>query len=101
MTTFTNWDGDLQSYPMAYPNGDNPAFTGAVEVHTLGYEYTGNPKDAVYHLSFDFPHSTDTLELDFSGMGLQPLDDESWGIDNIEVKFVDFDQQVYLPMIVH
>ena len=100
MTTFSNWDGDYQAYPMAYPDGNNPAFTGAAEIDTLGYEFLGVPMDSIYHLSFLVPHQTDLLELDFAALGLQSLLDESWGIDNVEVKFVDLGAKIYLPMIV-
>ena len=85
---------------MAYPDGNNPAFTGAAEIDTLGYEFLGVPMDSIYHLSFLVPHQTDLLELDFAALGLQSLLDESWGIDNVEVKFVDLGAKIYLPMIV-
>jgi hypothetical protein len=101
MTTFSNWLGDYQAYPMAYPDGNNLAFTGVSEINALGYEFFGIPMDAIYHLSFLLPHRADLLELDFSAMGLQSLEDESWGIDNVEVLTADFDATIYLPMIVH
>ena len=34
---------------------------------------------------FSFPHTGDSLTLSFSAKGLQDLDDESWGIDNVKV----------------
>ena len=52
-------------------------------VNTLGYSFIG---DSTYHFSFT---TTDTLDgivvLDFSAFGLQGLDDESWGLDNVSV----------------
>ncbi len=99
MTTFSNWSQNYQAYPMAYPNGNLPAFTGASEINTLGYEFAGVPMDAVYHLSFLISHQADGLELDFSALGLQSLTDESWGIDNVEVRIIDFDKNIYLPMV--
>lgn len=88
-TAFCNGDplGNVrQSYPDPYPGGNQPARTGAAQNSSLGYkfrvtEYT----DSVYQLTFDFAHSVSTLELNFSASGLQALDDESWGIDNIEI----------------
>ena len=34
---------------------------------------------------FSFSHSRESLTLNFSARGLQDLDDESWGIDNVKV----------------
>ena len=34
---------------------------------------------------FSFPHTGESLILNFSALGLQELDDESWGIDNVRV----------------
>lgn len=84
-TTFSNVDelGFRQAYPDSYPGGDHPAHTGATEIDTLGYSNYGN---SVYRLSFIFPHSASSLAIDFSGSGLQTLSDESWGLDNVEVR---------------
>lgn len=87
-TTFSNSDplGNVrQSYPDPYPGGNQPARTAAAKNNVLGYKYGEYKLDSVYNLSFDFAHSASTLELNFSASGLQALDDESWGIDNIEI----------------
>jgi hypothetical protein len=90
-TTFTNWEiyDFRQAYPSTYPGGDYAPYTGAVEKNSLGYTIkAGNDfiaQDAVYHLSFAFPHSAASLVFNFSASGLQPLADEGWGIDNIGV----------------
>ena len=86
-TTFSNLDEFdwWQAYPDAYPGGSHPPHTGAVEVDTLGYGYYGN---SVYHLIFTFTHSASDLTLAFSASGLQELSDESWGLDNVEVRVV-------------
>ena len=68
-------------------------------MNALGYEFFGIPMDAVYHLSFLIPHQTAGLELDFYALGLQSLADESWGVDNIEVRIIDLDNNIYLPMV--
>jgi sugar lactone lactonase YvrE len=76
-----------QSFPGNHPNGDYPARTGAVESNTLGF--VAGPygvMDSVYHLTFTFPHHEAALALRFAGMGLQSVDDESWGLDNVEVR---------------
>lgn len=85
-TTFTNWDTHRQAFPDPYPDGDNPAFTGASETGTLGYTFRGMPMDAVYHLSFTFNHDRDSLVLDFSAVGIEFRGNENWGLDNFEVE---------------
>lgn len=82
-TTFSNhrfWVRH-QAFPDNHPAGRHFAYTGASEIGTLGY---GNGS-AVYPLQFVFPHSDPTLTLHFRGIGLQALNDESWGIDNVRI----------------
>ena len=83
-TTFSNIQ--RQAYPDTYPGGGHPARTGALESNSLGYSFYG---DSVYHLSFTFPHSANSLVLVFSASGLQGLGDESWGLDNVNVSLKD------------
>ena len=97
-TTFTNWLDFRQAYPGPYPGSDNAPLTGAAETNSLGYLYADRPMDAVYRLSLTFPHSTDSLSLDFYAAGLQALTDESWGIDNIHISVVS--PYTYLPLVV-
>ncbi|MBU1662112.1 MAG: hypothetical protein KKD28_11650, partial [Chloroflexi bacterium] len=84
-TTFNNWVGGTQAYPDAYPGGEHPARTSAEFVNGLGYTFMGTPMDSVYHLSFTVPAASNTLVFSFGANGLQALEDESWGVDNIEV----------------
>jgi tetratricopeptide (TPR) repeat protein len=84
-TTFSNVDLG-QAYPGAYPGDNHPSGTGATEVNTLGYLWDVDFMDSVYRLSFTFPHSESSLELMFSAAGLQELEDESWGLDNVAVR---------------
>ena len=47
--------------------------------------------DAIYrniNNGFYFPHKGDSLNLNFSAMGLQALSDESWGIDNVRIALI-------------
>ncbi|MGD0784974.1 MAG: hypothetical protein ABR969_04100 [Sedimentisphaerales bacterium] len=84
-TTFSNTgdDGHMQSYSGSNSSGgEYDAQTGASEINTLGYEFYG---DSVYNLSFTFNHTGDSLKLNFAGFGLQGVDDESWGLDNVTV----------------
>ncbi|MCX5634134.1 MAG: PEP-CTERM sorting domain-containing protein [Phycisphaerae bacterium] len=89
-TTFSNTgeDGHLQSYPGSYSGSEEyPAYTGASEINTLGYEFYG---DSAYSLSFTFKHSDSSLALNFAGFGLQDISDESWGMDNMTVAVAEF-----------
>jgi hypothetical protein len=106
-TTFANWQDPRfrQAYPGAYPGGDNPPRTGAAENNTLGYSFiTVSNMDAVYHLTFTMPHAASTLALDFAAMGLQSIDDESWGLDNVQVSIITgnpnvVNSRLYLPVV--
>lgn len=71
-----------QSYPAAYPGPDNAPETGAASTGTLGYTGYG---DAMYRLSYTFPHSASSLVVRIKGQNLQGTGDESWGIDNVLV----------------
>ena len=95
-TTFALHPQQVQNYPDAFPGPTHPLATGATEHNTLGYVYQllEDPEDAVYHLSFTFPHSDSSLVLNFAGIGLQPIADESWGLDNVRVSI---EQQVPEP----
>ncbi|GEM_PF-1984241 len=73
--------GNFQTYPGNYPGTDIPGRSGAFEVDTLGYG-----GDTVYRLTHTFSHTGGSLKLDFSGTGLQSLEDESWGLDNVVVR---------------
>jgi hypothetical protein len=89
--TFSNGNPAGQSYG---PAPSNPYYTGAAETYSLGYVFndgiqqTSQVMDSVYRLSFAFAHTTDLLTLNFSGYGLQGLDDESWGLDNVYVSAI-------------
>ena len=83
-TTFSNTEevGNRQAYPDTFPGGDHPAGTGATEIDSLGYqEY----HDSIYHLEFTTTHAASSIAYEFSGIDLQYLPDESWGLDNVTV----------------
>jgi hypothetical protein len=76
-----------QAYPAAFNSGtNNAAGTGAAETGTLGYTYSNSFGDTVYALSFTFPHSDSSIYFGFLADGLQDLNDESWGLDNVRVE---------------
>jgi hypothetical protein len=93
-TTFAN-NGDPQAYPGTFPGASNPTHMGATEVDTLGYTFDYGPEfggilpnDSVYHLSFNFPHSSSSIQLVFTAALMptgEPITDESWGLANFTV----------------
>ncbi len=50
------------------------------------FGYNSNWTDDIYRdIIINFSHTGDNLTLNFYGSGLQGLEDESWGIDNVSV----------------
>lgn len=82
-TTFSNSPGDESTQD--YPKPDSQARTGAISTNTLGYEFYG---DSIYRITLKFRHGDESLVLDFGTSLFQGkgLEDESWGLDNVEVK---------------
>lgn len=108
-TTFSNIDNWPfrpafdQAFPGYYPESAFPPFTGALEIRSLGYVYAG-PRDSVYRVSHTIPHTLRDVRLLWEGFGLQPIDDESWGLDNLTVEIfncpVFFElHPYYLPVV--
>ena len=85
-TTFNNHSGGAQAFPGNFPGVQHPSQAGAAEIAKLGYDWPQPTPDCAYYLSFSFPHTGSSLRLDFSGMGLQDIGDESWGLDNVRVE---------------
>lgn len=84
-TTFSNVEGnDIQAFPGTFPDDHYPRRTGAAETNTLGYYAYG---DAVYYLTFTFPHTADFVRVDFSATTIDFQEEwrESWGLDNVRV----------------
>ena len=85
-STFSNnpktgaYDLSQQNYPIT----NSTYQTAAAKVNTLGYTFYG---DSIYHLSFAFKHTSDSLILNFSSSLFEGkgTDDESWGLDNVRV----------------
>lgn len=76
-----------QAYPDQFPGGNNPAGASATEINSLGYTWPVLPGylDSVYHLEFTIHHDDDAVGFEFFSRGLQSLNDESWGLDNVSV----------------
>ncbi len=106
-TTFSNhpnistYGNRNQSYPGEYISDEeyshNHPQTGSAENGTLGYTHSfvddnndePRPADSVYRLNFSFPHSGDSLVLHFSASNLQGIEDESWGLDNVNITLIN------------
>lgn len=77
-----------QSYPATAGEADFPRFTGAVERGTLTTSFLHIPEttmDCVYGLRFLVPHDAGSAVFTFEAPGLESLDNESWGLDNVVV----------------
>lgn len=108
-TTFTNFFvppySFLQAYPGIYPYALFPGITGATAHNSMGYQFYG-PHDSTYRMIFYIPHTEDTVRLSFKAFGLQVIEDESWGIDNFELRLVRCNTEytllnnLYFPLIV-
>jgi hypothetical protein len=87
-TTFNThtFASQYQAFPDFYPGGQHPSNTGAIEVNTLGYSCSGSCTNAVYHLDLLFVHRSHSMVLTFSGLGLESLANESWGLDNLTIQ---------------
>lgn len=83
-TTFSN-TRNPQAFPDPYPGGENTSYSGASEHNTLGYVMMDWSWDAVYRLSYTVAHEANSVIFEFAAAGLQFLDDESWGLDNVLV----------------
>lgn len=84
--------GDPESrHRMSYPSvagvDANPSRFGAFANDTLGYTYgpTDFPLDATWRMNFAFLAPEDGLTIRFAALGLQNIQDESWGLDNVSV----------------
>jgi hypothetical protein len=84
-TTFTVHSYLRQAYPSEYPTGDNPPRSGTIENNSLGYSFNGTPLSSVYRIEKTVAHTGGALKLNFSASGLEALDNESWGLDNVVV----------------
>ena len=78
-----------QSYPGTESSGTFPGRFMATENNTLGYMYLGTfARDAVWHMILDTPVTDSAMSISFEGSGLQPIFDESWGIDTFTASLV-------------
>lgn len=87
-----------QAYPGNYPNGKYSPQTQAVEVDSLGYTHPNVrwQQDSVYHMAFSFAHTESRVLFAFLASGLQVIEDESWGLDNVKVEITGEDRSTRL-----
>lgn len=89
--TFSNGNPAGQTFG---PGANNAPLTGAIETYSLGYTFWDGTvgqsynQDAVHRLALTFTHLTPYLQIDFTGLGLQSIDDESWGLDNVRLTWL-------------
>ena len=79
-----------QSFPGRFPYDHMPPGTAAVESRSLGYFWPGGigrgPDDYVYHIERSFAHGGKSLKVAFSGINLEGVDNECWGLENVRVE---------------
>jgi len=113
--TFSNWnddpqiiEGSKQSYPLpaSWNLNNKDARTGAKAINTMYYTFSNIVRTSTYEISYFMPRSTDPVNLGLSGAGLQSINDESWGIDNMKVEVCVLDplltltNKYYIPIII-
>ena len=75
-----------QAFPSQFGGGQFAPHTGAAEINTLGFTFPGvDVMDSVYHLEPTIPYSGGDLALTFTGLLTTPGEDESWGLDNVQL----------------
>lgn len=88
---FQNEASKTQTYPSPMPGVRLAPHTGAREFNTLGYTYSDPapvivPMDATYPVRFIVPHHDASAVVELSGLHLQGMHDENWGIANLKVR---------------
>jgi len=90
LDSFGHWRfgtrADGANFDQTYgPNALNQAGTGTSERNTLGYDKWGNQ---VHPISLcNLEHTASSATVEFFGLGLQSLNDESWGMDNLTIRY--------------
>jgi hypothetical protein len=85
-------DSKQQSFPSPIPGNAFDPQTGAAAKNSLGYNYAwvGPPQpipmDATYSIHLIVPHDAPQAVVQLSGLGLQNIIDECWGITNLKIK---------------
>jgi len=88
-TTFANAT-HTQAYPGWYPGPSYPRKTGAIEIDTLGFGRVDG--EAVYSIDSSVSHFDPNVAISFAASGLEGVENESWGLDRVEVRATGPDQ---------
>jgi hypothetical protein len=81
-----------QNFPSQVPGDLLEPGAGAISKNKLGYNFpdagpaTLVPMSGLYHLHFVVPHHEGSVAFDFTGLNLQDLHDESWGVTDVEIR---------------
>ena len=77
--TFSNYNGDPPSAPQSYPRSP--------DVGRVPLGFVAAFVDAIYrNIEVSFIATNTTMKITFQGQNLQAISDESWGIDNVDVR---------------
>lgn len=82
-STFSNTTGSLQSYPAP----GSARGSGSSQSESLGYARIFPPSwaDTTYNLTLEFAHTSDDVDLQIFGRNLEPVSNESFGLDNVRI----------------
>lgn len=84
-TSFDNFGASSQMFPSLNGTGTNIPGSGAIATNSLGYTFSGQFADAIYHITLATNHAGGNLFITFTSLQTQGADDEAWGIDNVRV----------------
>lgn len=73
--TFSNWNGPQ-------------TFNGAAAVSGRNLDFNWH-NDSIWNLTMEFTSLSNNVTLQFYAQGLEPLQNESWGLDNIVVREIE------------
>ena len=76
--SFANYNGN--------PPSGNQSYPGAPDEGRADFGFTQGYVDAIYrNIEISFTASNSVTAIDFTGLNLENLDNESWGLDNVSV----------------
>jgi hypothetical protein len=86
-----------QNFPSLIPGDAMPAQYGAIETDTHGYMFPNAPvnppinQDSTYKIEFLVPHRDERAVVQMTGLNLQDLVNESWGVSDFRVEALSGD----------
>jgi hypothetical protein len=92
--SFVNYYPAPQSYPLPFGLGESVGSAGGRRFRAELPYAAGQPgqtwgEHVVYPMCFTVPHTGNELRLQFAGMGLEPVGNESWALDNVGVALLN------------